>query len=174
MKWYPTRDSTKKIVTVGTERKVLLAGDYCLKGEIESCLIERKASLEEISNNLLGEDYARAMIAFQKLADATNHPYLLLECTTSGLGTRSRWVQEPARVVDALYALTVRFGFRILLVGQCVDTKQKRTVGDQMLRLMLAHKYQQEMNYGCDTAIARLSSELEQRGTRPKGKVLPA
>lgn len=173
MKWYPTRDSKGKIVTVRTERKVLKAGDYCLKGEMESCLIERKASVEELSNNLLGEDYARAMDAFRRLADATNHPYLLLECTTPELRTRSRWVQEPARVVDALYALTVRFGFRILLVGKCVDVKQKRTVGDQMLRLMLAHKYQQEVDYECDTVIQRLSSALEQPETKPVTKVDP-
>ena len=127
--------------------------------------------MEELSNNLLGEDYTRAMTAFQKLADATNHPYLLLECTTPELRTRSRWVHEPARVVDALFALTERFGFRILLVGKCVDVKQKRTVGDLVLRLMLAHKYQQEVNYECDTAIQRLRSQLEQRGTSLDTKV---
>lgn len=155
---------------VRTERKVLKAGDYCLKGEAESCLIERKASLQELANNLLGDDYARAMSAFERLSDQTNHPYLVLECTTAELRTRSRFTHEPARVVDTLCGLIERLGLRLVLVGKCVDVKQKRTVGDLMMRLMLAHKYQQEVNYSCDTAIAKLTSALEQTETPAKGK----
>lgn len=147
---------------VGTERKVLPAGDYCLKGEAESCLIERKGTLRELSNNLLGEDYARAMDAFKRLANATAHPYLVVECTSVDLRTPTRWVEEPARVVDSLCSLMERLGLRLILCGKCVDVKQKRTVGDLILRLMLAHAYQQEVDYsGTEEVLKRLCTELE-------------
>lgn len=174
LKWFPTRDSKGVSIVVRTERKILLAGDYCLKGEAESCLIERKGSLGELSNNLLGEDYARAMDAFKRFSNSTTHPYLVVECTSTQLRTPSGWVHEPARVVDSLCSLMEGLGLRLILVGKCVDVKQKRTVGDIMLRLMLAHKYKKEVNYSCDTVIAKLSSALEQRETPPKVKDDPA
>ena len=170
MKWYKERSSKGQIVVVKTERKVLKAGDYCLKGEAGSCLIERKSSLQELSANLLGEDYARAMDAFKRLVDATEHPYLVIECTPTQLRTSSQWVHEPARVVDSLCSLTERLGLRLILCGRCVDVRQKRTVGDLMLRLMLAHKYQKEEDLSCDTVINKLTSQLEQRETPTKGK----
>ncbi len=156
LKWYRNRDSVGQIVVVGTQRKVLSTGDYCLKGFEECCIIERKGSLQELSANLLGEDYVRAMTAFKRLSDATEHPYLLVECTTTDLRTPTRWVHEPARVVDSLCSLMERLKLRLILCGKCVTVKQKRTVGDLMLRLMLAHAYQQEVDYQCDTVIDKL------------------
>jgi hypothetical protein len=173
IKWYPTRDSAGKIVVVRTEKKVLSAGDYCLKGFEECCIIEKKGSLRELSANLLGEDYTRAMDAFKRLSNATANPYLVVECTAAELRTRSRWLQEPARIVDSLCSLMERLGLRLILCGKCVDVRQKRTVGDLMLRLMLAHAYQQEEDLSCDTVIAKLTSELEHNGTWTKGKEGP-
>ncbi len=174
IKWYKGRGATGQTVIVRTERKVLPAGDYCLKGEAESCLIERKGSLQELSQNLLSEDYTRAMDAFQRLSDTTANPYLVVECAAAELRTPTRWCQEPARIVDSLCGLMERFGFRLILCGKCVDVKQKRTVGDLMLRLMLAHAYQQEVDTTCDTVIAKLTSELEHTETPTKGRGSPA
>lgn len=170
IKWYRDRSTKGQIVLLREQRKVLKAGDYCLKGEEESCLIERKASLKELANNLVGDDYSRAMDAFRRFSEATRHPYLAVECTVAELRNPTRWVQEPARIVDALCSLMERLHFRLILVGKCVDLKQKRNVGEFMVRLMLAHKYQQEEDLSCDTAINKLLSTPEQLGTIAKEK----
>lgn len=129
--------------------------------------MERKGSIRELANNLLGDDWARAQDAFKRLADATAHPYLMLECTPVDLQTRSRWVQEPERVVDALAALVEKLDLRLILCGRVQSAKQKRIVGEMILRLMLAHAYQQKEDYnGTDAYIRELSqgdSRVSQR-----------
>lgn len=122
-------------------------GDYALKGYEECCIVERKGSIRELANNMLGDDWARSQDAFKRLADATSHPYLMVECTPADLRTRSRYVQEPERIMDALAALIERLNLRLILCGRVSSAKQKKTVGELMLRLMLAHTYQQEENY---------------------------
>ncbi len=157
---------------VTTQKKTMPVGDYILEGFGDTCIIERKGSIGELANNLLGDDHKRAMAAFGRLADATSHPYLLLECTAAQLRTRSRWVQEPERIVDALAALIEKFGFRLLLCGKCVDVVQKRTVGELVLRIMLAHAYQQEEDYaGVEDVIKRLSGSDNEvsRGSNQSG-----
>ncbi|KKN58735.1 hypothetical protein LCGC14_0549130 [marine sediment metagenome] len=146
------------MIVVQTERAALKEGDYALEGFEDRCLIERKGSLRELSTNLLGGDYTRAMSAFKRLSAATAHPYLVVECTAAELRTPTRWTQEPARVVDSLCSLMERLRFRLILCGRCVDVRQKRNVGELMLRLMLAHAYQQETNYeGVEHTIRLLS-----------------
>lgn len=133
-------------------------GDYTLKGYEECCIVERKGSIRELANNMLGDDWSRAQDAFKRLADVTSHPYLMVECTPVDLRTRSRYVQEPERVMDALAALIERLNLRLILCGRVSSAKQKRTVGELMLRLMLAHAYQQKENYdGTEAYIRELS-----------------
>ena len=122
-------------------------GDYAIRGFEDRCIVERKGSIRELAANMLGDDWSRAQDAFKRLADATAHPYLMVECTPADLKTRSRWVQEPERVMDALAALIEKLDLRLILCGKVQTANQKRTVGDLVLRLMLAHAYQQEENY---------------------------
>ena len=158
IKWYKDRNSRGKLVIVKTERKVLKAGDYLLKGSEDVCIVERKASLEELSNNLFGDDYKRARDAFKRLSEATAHPYLAIECSLGDLSSRSKWVQEPARIMDALMSLMERLRFRFILLGRIRTLQQKRHAGELVLRLMLSHVYQQERNYvGTETIIEDLS-----------------
>jgi hypothetical protein len=133
---------------VQTKRVVLPEGDYALFGYEGECIIERKGSLRELSNNLLSEDWARASDAFQRLADATRNPYLLIECTPAEFLRKFRWTQSPAKIMDALSALIERFGFRPILCGSVKTARQKAVVGELILRIMLAHAFQQETNYG--------------------------
>ena len=153
IKWYEDRNSRGKLVVVKTERKVLKAGDYLLKGSEDLCIVERKASLEELSNNLFGDDYKRAKDAFKRLSDSTENPYLAIECSLGDLTSKSRWVQEPARVMDALMALMERLRFRFILLGRVNTLSQKRHAGELVLRLMLSHVYQKERNYAGTEAI---------------------
>jgi len=174
LRWFPTRASRGQTLLIRQERRVLPAGDYALKGHEERCIIERKGSLKELAQNVLSDDWRRAYAAFQRLSDATANPYLMLECTAAELRNQGPWVQQPERVVDALMALTEKLRFRLLLVGSVKDIKQKRTVGELMLRLMLAHTFQEEVDLSCDTAIQRLLSPLEPNETSPKEKGDPA
>jgi hypothetical protein len=119
---------------------------------------------------VLSDDWRRAQDAFARFADATANPYLMVECTPADLRRESRWIQEPARVVDALAALIERLGFRLILCGKVVTLKQKLTVGELMLRLMMAHAYQQELEYSCDTEINKLLSQLERNETTQGGR----
>jgi ERCC4-type nuclease len=146
-------------VIVRSRAKVLPAGDYALEGYEDQCIVERKGSLRELANNMLSEDWERAQDAFKRLADATAHPYLMIECSAADLKTRSRWVKEPERVVDALAALIEKLDFRLLLCGNVTSVQQKRTVGELMLRLMLAHAYQQEEDYSGTEALIRRFGE---------------
>jgi ERCC4-type nuclease len=164
IKWYKDRNSRGKLVIVKTERKVLKAGDYLLKGSEDVCIVERKASLEELSNNLFGDDYQRARDAFKRLSEATAHPYLAIECSLGDLTSKSKWVQEPARVMDALMSLMERLRFRFILLGRVRTLQQKRHAGELVLRLMLSHVYQQERNYGnTESLIQRISNHTHGR-----------
>lgn len=126
----------------------MFAGDYALEGSKECCIVERKGSLRELASNLLGDDWARSQDAFKRLVDSTAHPYLMVECSPTDLYTRSRWVQEPERVMDALCDLIQKLGLRLILCGKVRSANQKRVVGELMLRLMMAHAYQQKEDYG--------------------------
>lgn len=147
LKWYPERGGRCKTVLVKTKGVVLSSGDYALEGHEEGCLIERKASIDELANNLLSNDYARANAAFGRFAGATENPYLLLECTASELRSETRWTKQPERIVDALAALIQRLKLRLLLCGSCKTPRQKRVVGELVLRLMMAHAFHKEVDY---------------------------
>lgn len=128
--------------------QTLDVGDYVLKGHETRCIIERKGSIQELAGNLFTKDWARAMSAFERLSNATANPYLLLECTPNDLAKPSRWVENPEQIVDALASLLERFKLRLLLCGSVKTYDQKRTVGEFILRLMLAHAYSREIDYG--------------------------
>ena len=157
LRWYPVRGGVSKNVIVKTKVEVMESGDYCLCGSERACLIERKASIGELSNNLFSDDFTRASSAFARFAAASDNPYLLLECTASELQRVTRWTKQPDRVMDALTALMARLKLRLLLCGACKTAKQKRVVGELVLRLMLAHSYPQEENYdGVDEALKNI------------------
>ena len=157
IRWYPDRSARSKIVVVKTKTVTLLAGDYGMEGHIRDCLAERKVGLDELAKNLLSDDYARANAAFGRFAGVTDNPYLLLECTASELRRETRWTKQPERIVDALAALIQRLKLRLILCGSCKTPKQKRVIGELLLRLMMAHTFHKESNYaGVDGVLAAI------------------
>lgn len=142
---------------VRTKRVTLPAGDYALEGYERGCLVERKASIDELANNLLSDDYARANAAFERFAEASDNPYLLIECTPSEIRRETQWTKQPERISDALMSLVQRLSLRLLLCGSCKTAKQKRVVGELILRLMMAHAFHRETNYdGVESELSRL------------------
>lgn len=160
IKWYQTRAAKGETLLIQAKPSTLSTGDYTLEGYEETCIVERKGSLTELANNLLGDDWKRSTAAFDRLATTTEHPYLLVECSAAELRTQTKHVYEPARVVDALCALIERHNLRLILCGRCNTITQKRTVGEMILRLMLAHAYPEdkEEDYsGTDSVIRSLT-----------------
>lgn len=157
IQWYPDRGGKGQTVVVRSRRCHLAIGDYCLEGHVGVCRIERKGSLDELANNLLSKDYARALRAFEQLGRFSSNPYLLIECTASDLQRETRWTKQPGRVMDALMSLTERLKLGFLLVGSCKTAKQKRVVGELVLRLMMAHAFQREVDYdGVDEVLSSI------------------
>ena len=161
VKWYPHRGGPGQVVIVKTREMNLDSGDYALDGYADRCTIERKGSLDELSQNLLSDDYARAFAAFTRFATATEHPYLLLECSTAQLRSQTRWTKQPERVVDALAKLMHDLKLRLILCGRCSTALQKRTVGEFALRIMMAHSLAPEEidNVKVEDALAQLRAD---------------
>ena len=67
-------------VFLRTKPAKLDAGDYCLEASPSTCIVERKASRNELATNLFDpKDQPRALRAFKRLAEATTAPILMLE-----------------------------------------------------------------------------------------------
>jgi len=57
-----------------------------------------------------------------------------------------------------------RYKLRLILCGRCNTITQKRTVGDMILRLMLAHAFQKEEDY---SDVESVLSKLQERPELP-------
>lgn len=123
---------------VKTKTVRLPAGDYALLGYDEA-LIERKGSLRELSNNIFSLDARRSRAAFQKLIEATENPYLLLDLTLGEMMTATEHVQDAKIIVDALLDLTQELGLKLLIVGGCRAAGARRMLGEFVIRLLLSH-----------------------------------
>jgi len=169
IKWHAERGGRSTLVIVKTKQKTLPEGDYCLEGHDKDCIIERKGGLNELSQNLLSNDYERASKAFSRLEVSTRHPYLLIEASCSQLRKPTRWTQNPEAVSDALAGLIRRRNLGLLLVGRCSTPKAKRVVGEFVLRLMLAHSFGKETDYAsADKVIDGLARPNRKRPKRSK------
>ncbi len=140
--WYPTR-SARPFYIVHVDVKVveMVTGDYALKGYEDTCIIERKGAMTEISANLCSKDYARSHAAFQRLVNETEHPYLMLEETPAGMlpsnypSTRP----TPDRVVDAFLREVCGFKLPLIFVGRARSPGQRRKLGHFMLKILIGH-----------------------------------
>jgi len=138
VEWHRVRGRKPHTIFVKTKRVALPAGDYVLEGYDEA-IIERKGSLRELASNLLSDDHRRAKAAFLKLVEATDHPYLLLDCDLGELMTPSANVPDAKIVLDCLLDLTQGMGIRLLIVGGCKAAPARRRLGEFVIRLLLAH-----------------------------------
>lgn len=139
LKFWPDRGLHPEIIPIRTKRITMDAGDYALKGFERTCIIERKGSVRELHQNLLTKDWTRCEEAFNRLAGATADPYLLLEIPSAEFLRVSKEVPHPERVFDILTRLVHDYGFRLWFTGNCRHPRTRRALGEQMIRVMLAH-----------------------------------
>lgn len=141
-KWitvHPDRSGEEVHVEVSTEIVVMPAGDYTLKGYDHVCIAETKRSLRELCNNICTNDWNREVRALRRLSESCKYPLLIWEMTPSELFRTSSFVPDPHLVFDRWMQIVVRFNLRLMLAGGGKGPGPRRTLGEQMVRLMLAY-----------------------------------
>jgi ERCC4-type nuclease len=139
LKFWPDKGLRPVFIPVSTKKVTMKTGDYALKGFEDTCIIERKGSVRELHNNLLTKDWSRCQEAFKRLARATDYPYLLLEIPSPDFLKVTKDVPNPERVFDILTRLVHKYDFRLWFAGNCKHPRTRRALGEQMIRVMLAH-----------------------------------
>jgi len=126
-------------VSIKTESATLSAGDYQLSQPENFFVIERKAGLRELSDNLLSSDCARQYRAFSRLKDF-QHRYLLIEESPSSAMTAK--LRHEIDVWETLRRTTeacLRFGLTPLYIGTIRDHSARLKAGEFLCLLFLAH-----------------------------------
>lgn len=144
IKWYPNRGSKPRLIQVETEVKTLPTGDYLLKGYDDVSIFEKKGSIAEVAQNMLTKDYSRASSAFQRLIEACEFPYLLLNCPVESLWEPTQWVPEPARAFQALTQMAAERRLPILMFDARSVNAQRR-LGEVVLTYLLTHAFHEEV-----------------------------
>lgn len=137
--FHQTRGQKPSTIFVKTKKIRMPEGDYALLDHEDDAIIERKGSLRELSNNFMGDDRKRAIAAFQRLVEATEHPYLLIEESISGLLTPTPYVLQPQIILDDLLDFVQSRGIQLLFVGSCRASAARRHLGEFVVRLLLSH-----------------------------------
>lgn len=140
IKWYPDRnEESGRLITLKVHRHRLDAGDYAIKGFHNVVIVEAKRSIGEITTNLLTADFRRARQAFQRLIESTEHPYLLLDMSPAEAFRTSAYAENPQLAFDHLSFLMADLGLGLIWAGPCRSDATRRRLGEQIVRLMLAH-----------------------------------
>lgn len=134
-------DRTLEVHQIQVKTKVVRmpAGDYTLQGYDDVCIIETKRSLRELHNNVCSNEWPRVAKALKRLRDECEFPILLWEMTPSELFRATRYVPDPYLVFDRWMQVIARFDLRLMYGGAGVGPGPRRKLGEQMVRLMLAH-----------------------------------
>lgn len=141
-KWitvFPDRSCDVVHIEVETEMVTMPAGDYTLKGYDSVCIGETKRSLRELYNNVCTKDWDREVRALKRLSESCKYPLLIWEMTPSELFRPTSFVPDPQLVFDRWMQVVVRFNLRLMLAGVGRGPGPRRTLGEQMVRLMLAY-----------------------------------
>lgn len=143
IEWHESRFGPPHRIHVRTVGATLKAGDYAIDGHEPTVLVERKCGLRELGTNFLSDDWARAQRAFERLAASTKTAYLLLDGSPADLWT-PRPHLNPTQIFDALIETVVRLRLRLWYGGCARLPRTRRVLGEQVVRVMLAHILRRE------------------------------
>lgn len=134
-------DRTLRVHPIQVKTKVVTmpAGDYTLEGHDKVSIMETKRSLRELYNNVCTNDWAREARALKRLSEACEYPYVVWELTPAELFRQSVHVPDPQLVYDRWMQAITRFNLRLMFAGGGVGPGPRRRLGEQLVRLMLAH-----------------------------------
>ena len=134
-------------IGVATRSIVLDAGDYRLKEFPNCCIVERKASPEEIWINLHDpKDSVRQARAFRRLA-ACQYPVLLVEASPSEMFRQNAVVKYPDLGVHRLAVVAAKYGLQMIWMPwrhRTPDTR--RQLGEFLVHLMVAYAIQRKLD----------------------------
>ena len=137
--YYPWRDAREGVlVDVEVTSTTLSVGDYMLMND-RACIIERKGNLQELFHNVMTRDYKRFTSALDRLSEACEFPYLLLEETVAGLLTVAKDLECPEVVVDSFLREIALRNISLLLVGKTESIGGRTRLGEFALRILLSH-----------------------------------
>lgn len=138
--WYPSRNGKDVCqVQVVTERKRLRTGDYFLKHFRSTCIVEKKGSLDEVKDNVLGAGTKRFHAQLDRLRTATRYPYLLLTESFSKMTSPTRWCKDPMRAIGHLLTECTRRNIHLLWIGGAHAPRARVRLGEALIRIMLTH-----------------------------------
>jgi hypothetical protein len=138
IEWHGDRTLEARQIQVLAKVVTLPAGDYTLEGYEGICIIETKRSLRELFNNVCTE-WPRAAKALHRLSKACKYPYVVWEMSCSDLMRKSKHVQDPPLAIDRWLQACTRLNLRLMWVGSHSQPGPRRKLGEQLVRLMLAH-----------------------------------
>jgi len=134
---HPERKGAYIVLSVCTERTKLDYGDYRLKQYPNCCVVERKASQQELSKNMTDyEDSIRQAKSFRKLCSC-EYPYLLIEASPAEMLKVSDMVKQPDIVLHKLSVSAAKYGLRILWIPWGRTASRRKQLGEIILHLML-------------------------------------
>lgn len=125
-------------VLLHTLVSTLTTGDYALLSHEGVCLVERKASIAEVSGNCLSKDRERFERTLARLADVA-HPYLLLEGSPADLLRPSERAPSPEEALSCLLSRLTHHRITPIFAGRCSTPDSRRAAGSLVAHLLLSH-----------------------------------
>lgn len=162
--WCPYPRAKTRQVRLEVVNCRMETGDYALEGFEHVGLVERKRGVRELATNLGSGDRGRFIRAIERLSSACTYPYLLLDCHPWEMYTVSEEVKTPWKVFDQLSQVIHKYGLRLLYAGGCQRPDRRRILGEQVVRLLLAHAYDPEEGIDRTEINRLLGLENEKNG----------
>jgi hypothetical protein len=136
----PSRDPCRQsgiTVRIRTQKRTLKTGDYQIEGNL--AVVERKGSIDEITQNLLTPDGRRRFAeCCRRLRDDTPRPLLLLEGLV-GMPEPKAGKPHPGLAIDALMRILQEYaiGLMVLPTG---TAGQRRAAGEWTARWLITQE----------------------------------
>lgn len=133
------RSGEEQMVDIKQTVKVMPAGDYCLEGYDDLVIFETKRTLRELYNNVCTKDWGREARALKRLSEGCKYPHLVFELSPAELFQKNIHVPRPHLVFDRWMQVVARFHLHLMIVGGARQPRQRRALGEQLVRLALSY-----------------------------------
>lgn len=125
-------------VRLRTQKRTMKTGDYRIEGN--PAVIERKGSIDEISQNLLTQDGRRRFTeCCRRLRDETPAPIVLLEGLV-GMPTIKAGKPHPGLAIDSLMRILQEFAIGLIVLPTST-AGQRRAAGEWAARWLITQEH---------------------------------
>jgi ERCC4-type nuclease len=124
-------------VRLRTQKRTLKTGDYAIDGG--TAVVERKGSIDEITQNLLTSDGRRRFTdCCKRLRDTTTRPLLLLEGLV-GMPEVKAGKPHPGLAIDSLLRILQEHGIGLMVLPTGTPA-QRRAAGEWTARWLITQE----------------------------------